>query len=302
MFGARLGLIVGLVMASLAACGSEPQLGPGTLRSSQLKILPMPPKAPKPPKPPDPCAGGATTGFVPTSMDIQDVGKGYPVIGLSRDGNDTPRTPPVYAKTTVAWDAPGNLPGGALGNVLFNTHTWPDGSALGNAMLAGTQVGDIITVHGADAKLCYLVTEAVRVDAGTEYGHKFWTKNGPPQMAIIVCSGRRRGPGDWSQRTIWYAIPYFGDLPNSSSEAHADEAKDVGDSGPSPSPAPARAGETVPGETPTPSPPPSPTRPSRTPARSATPTATPTPTPTRTPPPPTVRLEATGRGLGLSST
>ena len=34
------------------------------------------------------------------------------------------------------------------GNVLLNAHTWPDGSALGNRLLAGLQRGDRIVVHG----------------------------------------------------------------------------------------------------------------------------------------------------------
>lgn len=199
MFRVRVGLIVGLVAASLVACGSAPPLGPGTLRSSRLDTLPMP----------DHCAGGAKQAFIPTTMDIQDVGQGYPVIGLPRDGNDTPRTPPVSAKTTVAWDAPGNKPGGELGNVLFNAHTWPDGSALGNGMLAGAQVGDVITVRGDHEKLCYRITERVEVPANADYG-KFWIADGPPQLAFIVCSGRRLGPGNWSHRMIWFAQPYLG--------------------------------------------------------------------------------------------
>ncbi|MFC5731584.1 hypothetical protein ACFPQB_21920 [Nocardioides vastitatis] len=30
---------------------------------------------------------------------------------------------------------------------------------------------------------------------------------GRPRLAILVCSGRRLGPGSWSRRTVWYAEP-----------------------------------------------------------------------------------------------
>lgn len=189
-----------VLLVLLAGCGlfhrDEPT---GTFRSSRLDPVPIPHR----------CANGARSEFVPTSMDVQDVGKGYPVIGLPRDASNTPRTPPTSAKTTVAWDAPGNKPGGKLGNVLLNAHTWPDGTALGNAMLAHTQVGDIITLRAGKTNLCYRVTKRVEVGAHADYG-PFWIEDGPPQAAMIVCSGRRLGPGNWSHRTIWFAEPFFG--------------------------------------------------------------------------------------------
>lgn len=194
-----------MLLALLAGCGLFPDDEPtGTFRSSHLDPLPIPHR----------CANGARTEFVPTSMDVQDVGKGYPVIGLPRDAYDTPRTPPTSAKTTVAWDAPGNKPGGKLGNVLLNAHTWPDGTALGNAMLAHTQVGDVLTLRTGKTNLCYRVTKQVEVGARADYG-PFWIEDGPPQLAMIVCSGKRLGPGNWSHRTIWFAEPFFGPVSGS---------------------------------------------------------------------------------------
>jgi hypothetical protein len=35
----------------------------------------------------------------------------------------------------------------------------------------------------------------------------YYSSTGPSRLAILVCSGRRRGPGDWSHRTIWFAKP-----------------------------------------------------------------------------------------------
>ena len=35
----------------------------------------------------------------------------------------------------------------------------------------------------------------------------YYAKDGQPQLAIVVCSGRRLGPGQWEKRTIWFARP-----------------------------------------------------------------------------------------------
>jgi hypothetical protein len=50
------------------------------------------------------------------------------------------------------------------------------------------------------------VTEEVEVLA--ERGlPRYYTKDGPPQLAILVCSGRRLAPGVWEKRTVWFAAP-----------------------------------------------------------------------------------------------
>jgi sortase (surface protein transpeptidase) len=106
-----------------------------------------------------------------------------------------------------AWDREqGIRPGDPAGNVLLNAHTWPDGSALGNRLLAGLQVGDRIVVRGADDRLCYRVTERVEVAADADMP-RYYETAGPPQLAILVCSGRRLGPGKWEKRTVWFASP-----------------------------------------------------------------------------------------------
>lgn len=190
----------GAVLAVLAGLAMWPQPStPGTVLTSHLDA----------PRIPHPCEGGATHEFIPTTVDIEHVGAAFPVLALPRDVSDTPRTPPVSAKRTVAFDAPGNKPGGSHGNVLLNTHTWPDGSALGNALLAKTDVGDLFVMRRGSAKLCYKITRKIEVPASADYPD-FWIEDGPPQMAIIVCSGRRLGPGNWSHRTIWFGTPWFG--------------------------------------------------------------------------------------------
>ena len=77
-----------------------------------------------------------------------------------------PGAPPLTSagKWQVAWDRKWPIrPGARHGNVLLNAHVWPDGSALGNAMLAELRVGDRIVVRGVTRTLCYRVTGQIQV-------------------------------------------------------------------------------------------------------------------------------------------
>lgn len=159
---------------------------------------------------PGPCDGGATKPFTPTTIDIEDVGEGYGVQPLAREDDDVPGVPPTGATHTVALDAPGPQPGSERGLVRLNAHTWPNGGALGNAMLANFDVGEVLTLRNGDTKVCYRVTERVEVDGDSTY-EPFYALDGPSEFAFIVCSGERRGPGDWAKRTIWFGEP-IGDV------------------------------------------------------------------------------------------
>lgn len=132
------------------------------------------------------------------------------VLPLPRDDNDVPGVPPLTAagKGVMAWDMPpGVLPGSRRGNVLLNTHTWPDGSALGNRLLERLDVGDVFELRGQrDERLCYQVTERVEVLASNGFA-RYYKDIGRPQAALIVCSGERLGPDNWTHRTIWFAVP-----------------------------------------------------------------------------------------------
>jgi hypothetical protein len=193
-----------LIAATIWAIDLRPtDLGPGTLASSTLTTTRVP----------GPCERGATEPFTPTTVDIENVRKDLPIVGLARDGSDVPGVPPVSATHTVAWDAPGPKPGSKSGLVRFNAHTWPNGAALGNEMLSKFQVGDVLTLHAGTTKLCYKVTERVEVGAYSGYKPFFENLDVPSRFAFIVCSGKRLGPGDWSMRTIWFGTPYYGDRP-----------------------------------------------------------------------------------------
>ncbi len=151
--------------------------------------------------------------FAPKVVQMPGVLKASTVLALKRDRRGVPRTPPLTdrGKWQFAWDKPANIrPGMHRGNVKLNAHTYPDGSALGNRLLRELHVDQLIVVLGADGqRLCYQVTRRFQVSGDRGYP-PYYSTTGAPRLAILVCSGRRRGPGDWSHRTIWYAKPYYG--------------------------------------------------------------------------------------------
>jgi hypothetical protein len=156
------------------------------------------------------CHRPATRPFVPTRITVPHVTTNAEVLALPRDANNVPQAPPISStgKTQFAWDAPTIKPGEPKGNVLLNAHTWPDGTALGNHLLDNVQIGHTIIVRGqGGAELCYTVTKRDVIVA--QHGSwEYYEKNGPPQLALIVCSPPRLGPGNWLHRTIWYASPW----------------------------------------------------------------------------------------------
>jgi hypothetical protein len=163
---------------------------------------------------PKPCYRGATARFTPTRITVPGVTRDAEVLALGRDAENVPQAPAVSTegKTQFAWaKEPDKRPGNRRGNVLLNAHTWPDGTALGNHLLEGLEVGGRIVVHGESRDgtpqtLCYQVTKK-DVIVASDGSYEYYDRYGPPQIALIVCSPPRLGPGNWLHRTIWYASP-----------------------------------------------------------------------------------------------
>ena len=151
----------------------------------------------------------ASGPFTPTSIAVDDVTTGALVLAVARDDDGAVGVPPLTAASQqrFAWDAPGVAPGSPRGDALFTAPTSPDGSALGNALLAGLETGDGLVVRGgAGERLCYDVVRREEVTAETAMP-ELDSGEGPPRVVILVRSGERRGPGDWSHRTLWFAEP-----------------------------------------------------------------------------------------------
>jgi hypothetical protein len=189
-------LIVGLI------------LGQGTGRVGTPSARPPTPTVrAEPAAPPKPPCTTATHRFVPTAVTIPGVAGEVPVVPMHRDAHGIPGVPPLSrrGKAEMAFDLDNAVrPGDPHGNALLNAHTWPDGSALGNKLLTRLHKGDRIIVRGSEGRICYQVADRVQVPA-TDPGKRYYAKGGPPQVAIVVCSGRRLGPGEWTKRTLWFA-------------------------------------------------------------------------------------------------
>lgn len=148
------------------------------------------------------CASPARNPFVPLRATVAHVGRNIAVYAVST-GGEPPLT--TSGKAAFGWDRYGPKPGSAYGNVRFTAHTWPDGSALGNRMLKRLRVGARIILRGSTSTLCYRVVR-MKVTTPTRLSG-YYSTTGKPKLAIVVCSGRRLGPGNWVNRTIWIARP-----------------------------------------------------------------------------------------------
>lgn len=157
---------------------------------------------------PSVCGDPVTHPFRPRTISAPLIANNAAVLALPRDANNVPQAPPIsdVGKTEFAWDQPTLAPGSPRGNVLVNAHTWPDGTALGNRLLEHLHLGSRIIVRGKHTELCYRVTKRFVIEAALG-SPAYYRKDGPPQLALIVCSPPRLGPGNWKNRTIWFASP-----------------------------------------------------------------------------------------------
>lgn len=210
----RIGLLAALVVVLVAGVlvwtMTRPDEPSGTA-TAPPSATPSPVRSPTavPTRASSPSCPTSARPFAPTSITVPGVARNTAVITPPRDANDVPGIPPLTdaGKAVFAFDREqGVRPGDTRGNVLLNAHTYPDGSALGNRLLKGLAQGDRIVVSNARERLCYRVTQEVQVLA-TDGLSDYYARDGKPQLAIVVCSGRRLGPGQWESRTIWFASP-----------------------------------------------------------------------------------------------
>jgi hypothetical protein len=191
--GAAAGIVLGfapaVVMTTSGAASAGPAVARSAARSCGTSDHPRP--------------------FRPSSISIAHVVGATRVLAMGRDSSGVPIPPPLTdtGKWQFGWDA-AILAGATQGVVRLTAHTYPAfaGTALGNALLRGLHQGGKLIVSGGGQTLCYHVVRRVSVDA-TRSVPDYYASNGPPLLGIVVCSGVRRGPGDWSRRTVWFAAP-----------------------------------------------------------------------------------------------
>lgn len=164
-----------------------------------------------------PRCGTSERSFVPTTLAIDGLLAPARILRRGRDDAGVPKPPPLTeaGKWQLAWDGASRVrPGDPTGVVRLTAHTYPRprpradrAPALGNLLLDRLRPGARIVVRGSDGdRLCYRVTRRQRARADDSLSGYYDTA-GAPRLAILVCSGTRRGPGDWSHRTIWWARP-----------------------------------------------------------------------------------------------
>ncbi|MFL6024735.1 MAG: class F sortase [Marmoricola sp.] len=147
-------------------------------------------------------------GFVPTYAGIPAIGRSVKVIQVQRKSNGQIGAGPTTTegKWLMSMD-PKTKPGSHQGSVLLAGHTWPDGSALGNAMLENLWTGNGIVLSNGDTRACYRVNRRSSYPADEVPSSAFRT-SGPEQVVVVACSGKRLGPGNWTRRTLWFATPW----------------------------------------------------------------------------------------------
>jgi hypothetical protein len=147
--------------------------------------------------------------FRPRTITMPGITRRAKVVAPPRVAKRVPGAPPLTTagKEEFAYDLKQGIePGDPHGHVLLNAHVWPDGSAVGNRMLAKLHKGDRVIVYGKALSLCYRVVKRVTVLASVGLPG-YYRKTGPPRLAFVTCSGKRLGPGRWTKRTVWYAAP-----------------------------------------------------------------------------------------------
>ena len=155
-----------------------------------------------------------TRGFVPARAEIPAIGRTVKVIQVERESSGQIGAGPVTeeGKWLMSMD-PKTKPGSHQGSVLLSGHTWPDGSALGNAMLDKLWAGNGIVLYTGNTRACYRINkrQSYPVD---DVPRRIFRTSGYEEVVIVACSGDRLGPGNWTRRTIWYATPWVPEEPS----------------------------------------------------------------------------------------
>ncbi len=148
-----------------------------------------------------------TEAFTPTKAVFVSLKKSFSVVKVRRTSTGAIGTPPLTdtGKHLVGWD-PAVKPAGKSGVVILDAHTWPDGTALGNLLLSKLHTGGFLRVQDGQGHFaCYQVTKRQEWPRQKVPTQKIFSNTGAQKLVIIVCSGKRVGPENWLDRTVWTA-------------------------------------------------------------------------------------------------
>ncbi len=156
------------------------------------------------------CSKNNAVPFVPVSVSIAGIGK-VSVVGRGRTKAGVPKSLPLTdsGKRKFAWDRGGVMPGSLSRHVLLNAHVWTDGSGIGDELNTSLKRKMILKVRGAAGQVqCYQVKKRKIGPNGKRLAKIYYgNATSKPRLAIVTCTGVRRGPGDWSKRSVWLAKP-----------------------------------------------------------------------------------------------
>ena len=175
---------------------SPPSVQPETQASSQSSVAPS-----------TPSETILYRAFLPEAVvvgDAQHFVQRLPRIEV--EGGVSSPVPLGDSPDVYAWDEESAKPGSSRGVAIFTAHTWPPPQqAVGNQLLARLRVGDPLSVKGESVSATYRVYKRVSGPLADYPVNEVLDMRGKPSLAITVCSGTRVGPGDWTERTVWFA-------------------------------------------------------------------------------------------------
>ena len=134
------------------------------------------------------------------------------VQSLAPVADGTAPAPTGLNPDVFAWDKSSAKARGH-GSVIMTAHTYPgEAGALGNQLIRQLKPGAVLKLTGQSSNtVCYRVVERRFVPLADKTAARSALskiyEDQSDKLVIYVCDGLRRGPGDWSARTVWFATP-----------------------------------------------------------------------------------------------
>ena len=186
---------------------TDPSAPPRVQAAPKLSVAPKATLTPNKPK--RHCSRGRRI-FAPTEVVVPGTGS-RDVQSLAPEDDGTAPAPTGLDPSVFAWDNTSAKARGG-GSLILTAHTYPgDTNALGNQLIRQLKPGEMLRVRGTNGVACYRVQERRFVplaskEAAQDALNKMYVDQSH-KLVIYVCDGLRRGPGDWSARTVWFATP-----------------------------------------------------------------------------------------------